>query len=316
MSNELAIRNVDDLGRIGKMLAVSGYFQDAKDIAQASVKVMAGLELGFGAFASMTGIYIIKGKPSIGANLMASAVKANPKYDYRIREHNNEVCKIEFFELVDGKWDSLGVSEFTAKDAQIAGVQNMQKYARNMLFARAISNGIKWYCPDVFNGNTTYVPEELGVEVDGEGNPVSIEEPQPKPQAETPVVEAEMPVIEGEISENNITEQEKPVEAQEKPKFDEVEFLRGWKHKPGLPPMTLEEAGQVKDGNGKEYGTHTTERLYYMQNAIMKKIPTLTNEDVKVTYMVKLSAINEIFSERANAQEKLEQRPDPFVKEK
>ena len=28
-----------------------------------------------------------------------------------------------------------------------------------MLFARAISNGVKWYCPDVFGG-PVYVPEE------------------------------------------------------------------------------------------------------------------------------------------------------------
>jgi hypothetical protein len=29
-----------------------------------------------------------------------------------------------------------------------------------MLFARAISNGVKWYCPDVFCG-PVYVPEEM-----------------------------------------------------------------------------------------------------------------------------------------------------------
>lgn len=29
-----------------------------------------------------------------------------------------------------------------------------------MLFARAISNGVKWYCPDVFAG-PVYVPEEM-----------------------------------------------------------------------------------------------------------------------------------------------------------
>jgi hypothetical protein len=29
-----------------------------------------------------------------------------------------------------------------------------------MLFARAISNGVKWFCPDVFAG-PVYVPEEM-----------------------------------------------------------------------------------------------------------------------------------------------------------
>jgi len=35
-----------------------------------------------------------------------------------------------------------------------------------MLFARAISNGIKWFCPDVLGGVTAYVPEEFGAVVD------------------------------------------------------------------------------------------------------------------------------------------------------
>jgi hypothetical protein len=36
-----------------------------------------------------------------------------------------------------------------------------------MLYARALSNGAKWYCPDVFGG-PIYTPDELGAVVDGE----------------------------------------------------------------------------------------------------------------------------------------------------
>ena len=45
---------------------------------------------------------------------------------------------------------------------------NWRKYPRNMLFARAISNGARWYCPDLFGGSPVYTPDELGAEVDGE----------------------------------------------------------------------------------------------------------------------------------------------------
>ena len=38
-----------------------------------------------------------------------------------------------------------------------------------MLFSRAISNGLRWYCPDALS-MTAYTPEELGAKVDGEGN--------------------------------------------------------------------------------------------------------------------------------------------------
>jgi len=315
MNNELAVRNtsiiknVDDLGRIGKMMADSGYFTDARQAAQAGVKVLAGQEMGFGAFASMTGIYIIQGKPSVGANLMASAVKANPKYDYRVKENTNDVCKIEFFEIVNGQKESIGISEFTIKEARTAGVKNLDKYPRNMLFARAMSNGIRWYCPDVFSGNVTYTPEELGAEVDGEGNVLEV-------KASTPVIASPEPVFEGEIIEpvNNTPKAENPVEAQEEGKFDEVEFLRNWKHNPNLPSMTLADACQVKDGKGKEYGTHSVERLFYMQNAILKKLSTLTNQEAKDTCTMKLSAINEILSAKANAQQQLDAKKDPFIK--
>lgn len=112
---------------------------------------------------------------------------------------------------------------------------------------------------------------------------------------------------------DNTPKEEKPVEAQEMPKFDEVEFLRNWTHKHDLPPLTLEEACQIKDGKGKEYGTHTVERLFYMQNAILKKIPTIKDMDTKVTYMTKLSAINEIFTAKAAAQREMDKPKDPFV---
>jgi hypothetical protein len=38
-----------------------------------------------------------------------------------------------------------------------------------MLFARAISAGCRTYTPDVFNGNLVYVPEEMGAQVDADG---------------------------------------------------------------------------------------------------------------------------------------------------
>lgn len=317
-NNTSIIHSVDDLGRIGKMMAESGYFTDARGAAQAGVKVLAGQEMGFGAFASMTGIYIIQGRPSVGANLMASAVKSNPRYDYRIKEISEEKCSIEFFEMVDGKKESIGVSTFTISEARKAGVKNLDKYARNMLFARAMSNGIRWFCPDVFSGNVTYTPEELGADVDGEGNVIS--EPvkvnlEPERKADTPVEAAQEAVIEGEILHpiNNTPETEKPVETQEKAKFDEVEFLRNWKHRAGLPPMTLEEACQMKDSKGKEYGTMAVERLYWMLTAIEKKLPTVSAE-AKEHYLFKISAINEIFEAKANAQKKLDEPANPFVK--
>ena len=182
MSNDLVKAsdvNIDELKRLGIMLATSGYFEaNAKAdvaVAQMCVKVLAGRELGFGPFASVNGIHVIKGKPAVSANLMAAAVKGNPRYDYRVRQMDDDGVTLEFFEIANSKRESLGVSSFTRDDARKAGTQNMDKFGRNMMFARAMSNGVKWFCPDVFDGNVVYVPEELGATVDGDGNVIDVD---------------------------------------------------------------------------------------------------------------------------------------------
>lgn len=168
---ELVRINTDmDIMTLGNVLAKSGYFQDARDAAQVIVKILAGRELGIGPIAAMSGVYIVNGKPALSANLMASAIKRSNKYDYRIREHSNESCMIEFFE----RGESVGTSQFTLNDAQTAGAttgknqHTWRAYPRNMLFARALSNGARWYCPDIFGG-PIYTPEELDAQVNEEG---------------------------------------------------------------------------------------------------------------------------------------------------
>ena len=141
---------------IGKAFAESGMFPDIKTAAQAVVKIQCGQELGIGPFAAMSGIHIIQGKPTIGAGIMASCVKGSGKYDYRVVESTEQVCSIDFFQ---GK-EKLGNSTFTIADAKKAGTKNLDKFPKNMLFARAMSNGVKWYTPDVFSG-PVYVPEEM-----------------------------------------------------------------------------------------------------------------------------------------------------------
>lgn len=167
--NKLVVRNDLDLMTLGGVLAKSGFFTDSKSEAQAIVKVLAGQELGFGPVASMTGIFIVKGRVTLSANLMAAAVKRSGKYNYRIVEHTDTECALEFFE--DG--ESVGVSKFTKQDAAKAKLSgdNWTKYPRNMLFARAMSNGAKFYCPDIFGG-PIYTPDELGAEIDGENGEI------------------------------------------------------------------------------------------------------------------------------------------------
>lgn len=165
-----------DTMTLGKVLSQSGYFQDAREAAQAIVKVLAGRELGIGPVAAMTGIYIVKGRVTLSANLIGAAIKRSGRYNYMVRVMDNECCSIEFFE----HGETIGLSEFNKQDATAAGLlngDNWRKFPRNMYFARAMSNGAKWFCPDVFAG-PIYTPDELGERVDGEtGEPIDVTPP-------------------------------------------------------------------------------------------------------------------------------------------
>lgn len=168
---------LSEIATISKTFADSGMFADAKNAAQAMVKVLAGQEIGIPPFTAMSGIHVIQGKPVMGAGIIASRVKGSGKYDYRVVEHTEKVCNIDFYQ---GE-NKIGNSTFTIEDAKKAGTKNLDKFPRNMLFARAISNGVKWYCPDVFAG-PIYVPEEMQT-ITEDVTPLSVEtkwEPTPE----------------------------------------------------------------------------------------------------------------------------------------
>jgi hypothetical protein len=146
-----------DVMTLGATLAKSGYFTDAREAAQAVVKILAGQELGIGPIAAMTGVYLVNGRVAIGANLMAAAVKRSGRYDYRVAELSDTRCTVLFFE----RGQQIGESTFTYEDAKKAQTKNLDRFPRNMLFARALSNGVRWFCPDVFF-TTVYTPDEMG----------------------------------------------------------------------------------------------------------------------------------------------------------
>lgn len=140
---------------IGQVFAESGMFPDVKSAAQAAVKIMAGKELGLSAFESMASIYMVNGKLALTSKAMASLIKKSKKYDYSVDELTVETCKITFYDVSKEEHRALGTSEFTFKDAAKAGLVNKEvwkNYPKNMLFARALSNGSRFYCPDAICG--------------------------------------------------------------------------------------------------------------------------------------------------------------------
>lgn len=139
--------------------ASTGYWPDASKMAQALVKVEAGRALGLPALVAMSEIHVIDGKPSLGAGAYAALVKSHPRYDYRVVVLTDEECEIAFYE----GGVHVGTSTFKKADAQQAGLLGRgpwKQYPRNMLFARAMSNGVAWFAPDVTMGRI-YTGDEI-----------------------------------------------------------------------------------------------------------------------------------------------------------
>ena len=191
MNNQIQRIAPNDAMLLAEQFFRSGLFQDIKSAAQAMVKIMAGNELGLPPLASISGIHIIAGKPVIGAGLIASAVKSSGKYNYRVVENTDKHCSIDFYEGTE----KIGNSSFSYEDAKKAGTKNLDKFPKNMLFARAISNGVKWFTPDVFAG-PVYVPEEMAQVTEDVGHLEVKPEPPSKPEITEEVFSKALKAIE------------------------------------------------------------------------------------------------------------------------
>lgn len=180
----------DTMQRTAKAMVASGYFKDANDVAQAVVKVMAGAELGISPFAAMSGIHIVQGKPTLSSNMIATLVKNDPRYDYRVKVCDEKVATLTWYE----NGAEVGESTFTMQEAARAKNWNSKKqtfeplsskavwqsYPSDMLFARALTRGARRYAPGIFGGAPVYTPEEVGADDNGDGT-ITITQPQTPP---------------------------------------------------------------------------------------------------------------------------------------
>ena len=117
---------------------------------------MAG-EMGLPMAQALGSMHLVDGKLVMSANLIAALVKRSGRYNYKVMEHTDKNCTIEFFEKLGVKdglivWDSLGKFSWNMDMAKRAGLHTKQvwlKFPENMLFSRAITSGVRTFCPDL-----------------------------------------------------------------------------------------------------------------------------------------------------------------------
>jgi len=152
--------SLGDMMQIASIALASGNYPDLYNHETAMVRILAGRELGLQPMVSLRNLFVIEGKVTMAAGLIGSQIKHSLKYDYRFSTHTTTECVLKFYE----NGEEIGASSFTMDDAKTAKLvkpnSGWEKYPKAMLFARALTQGARWFCPDAFDG-AIYTPDEL-----------------------------------------------------------------------------------------------------------------------------------------------------------
>jgi hypothetical protein len=196
INNDEMVTSLEDAIKIGEIVAKSRMFPEVTDQAKAVVAILAGRELGIPPMASLRGIHVIKGKVEIGAGLLAAMIQQSGKYKYEIRTPESEEekqCLLLWSENIGGAWTVIGHSCFTLNDAKRAKLikpdSQWEKYPRAMLFARALTEGQKKFCPEIGIG-AVYTDGEIPIDDVIEIPTAKELFDDPRPIPDTPLPEA------------------------------------------------------------------------------------------------------------------------------
>lgn len=152
----------------------SGYYKHIRTKADGYIIAAYGAALGMDLTTALSSIILVQGRMTLSANYIAALVKKSGRYRYRVKSKTDKACSIEFFEKVVNRtkegveyweWESAGIETFTCEMAKRAGLvkpgSNWMAWPEAMCFARAMTAGVRTFCPDLMLGQSVYTPDEL-----------------------------------------------------------------------------------------------------------------------------------------------------------
>ena len=157
--------SLDDTIRLANALAKSGFYKDIRDAAQGVVKLQIAKELGLG-MRGISEVHIVEGKPTLSYQVILSKVRmftgphGTDRYSFKDTRRDDECVEIEW--LING--EVVGTSKCDTADAKRMGLDGRgtwKKYPRQMRTARAATEGVNAFMPEVMGGSI-YTPEEMG----------------------------------------------------------------------------------------------------------------------------------------------------------
>jgi hypothetical protein len=158
-----------------KALAESGMLpsQYRKQPANLLYALEYAESLGLHPMAAITGIHVIEGKPSASSALISALVR-RAGHKLRVRGNDQEaVAQIVRADDPDFTFE-VRWTMARAEQAGLARKQVWKNYPAAMLKARAITEVARDACEEALSG-MHYTPEELGANVDADGEPIDAE---------------------------------------------------------------------------------------------------------------------------------------------
>lgn len=178
---------VDELRRLGEMVVKSGLAPEGIKTPEAACLIIAtGRELGISAMKALRTIYVVKGRPTLSADLMAALCKQTPsvcRY-FRIVEMTPTHVTCETHRVGEPEPTAYTYTLDDARTAGLLGSQTWKAHPTAMLKARCISALARAVYPDLIMG--LYDPDELQQADAGRGEYVEAEVVRDEPQRRQP----------------------------------------------------------------------------------------------------------------------------------
>lgn len=158
---------IERIVRLAKLLHASGVYKDVPEASKAFAKILVGRELGLSVPQSMQGVQFVKGNVQLHYSTLALCIKSRG-FSWKTIERSETRAAATFFDADGNELDDV---EFTMANADTAGLTEPSartgapsmytKYPRNMLWARMMSDAVRFVIPEATGGIPVYVPGEI-----------------------------------------------------------------------------------------------------------------------------------------------------------
>jgi hypothetical protein len=93
----LGEQDFDRVWRMSVALAKSGMFKDVTQAEQAFGRILLGADLGLTPTQALMSVDVVRGNVQVRSVRLAAWVRQHPDYDYKVVEHDDQHCVIDFY---------------------------------------------------------------------------------------------------------------------------------------------------------------------------------------------------------------------------